>query len=529
MAEPLVQAGMVRRRHAFLWVAVAALLVAGIACTCGNLPIPGLSPTATAVPPTEPVSPPGESGGKPGGGEPGGAQPGGSPSGGTINLTVHNATGGSIWYIYISPTTSSTWGDDWLGSDTLSAGETISFSVPAGSYDLRADDSSHNVVEQQMGVSLTSAYTWTITGSGGSSGGAQPGGSQGGGTITLTVRNATGGSIWYIYISPTTSSSWGDDWLGSSTLSAGESTTFSVPAGSYDLRADDSSHNVVEQQMGVSLTGAYTWTITGSGGSSGGGGTTIALTVVNQSSSTICYMRISPTSSSSWGDDWLGADTIAAGSSYTFYVPSGNYDLRAEFCGGGQAEEYGVGLYSDQYWYVTGGGSSGGGTVNLTVYNGTGNTIWYLYISPTTSSSWGDDWLGSSTLSAGESTTFTVPAGTYDLKAEGSGHSVVEQQMGVALTYDYTWYVTGTGGGGTGATLTVYNYTSSTVCYMRISPTTSSSWGDDWLGADTIPSGSSYTFYVTPGSYDLRAEYCGGGQSTQMNVSIYGNITWTLQ
>jgi hypothetical protein len=434
MAEPLIQAGMVRRRYAFLWIAVAALLVAGIACTCNNLPIPSLNPTP--VPPTQAGGQPDESGGKPGGG----GQPGGSQGGGTIDLAVYNGTGNSIWYIYISPTSSSSWGDDWLGSSTLSAGETISFSVPAGSYDLRADDSSHNVVEQQMGVALTSPYTWSITGSGGSS--------------------------------------------------------------------------------------------------SGGGGATVALTLVNQASSTVCYVRISPTSSSTWGDDWLGSDTISAGASYTFYVPSGDYDLRAEFCGGGQVEEFGVGLYTDQNWYVSGGGSSsggspsGGGTINLTVYNGTGNSIWYIYISPTTSSSWGDDWLGSSTLSAGETTSFSVPAGSYDLKAEDSSHNVVEQQMGVSLSSSYTWYVTGSGGGssgGSGATLTVYNYTSSSVCFMRISPTSSSSWGDDWLGADTISSGESYTFYVTPGDYDLRAEYCGGGDSTQFGVSIYGNITWTLQ
>ncbi|MCJ7707464.1 MAG: hypothetical protein MUO38_07580, partial [Anaerolineales bacterium] len=95
------------------------------------------------------------------------------------------------------------------------------------------------------------------------------------------------------------------------------------------------------------------------GGSSGGN---VTLTVVNSSASTVCYMRISPTTSSVWGDDWLGADTISIGASYNFTVPSGSYDLRAEFCGGGgQLVQWGISLASNMTWTLTGGGSSGGG------------------------------------------------------------------------------------------------------------------------------------------------------------------------
>ena len=134
------------------------------------------------------------------------------------------------------------------------------------------------------------------------------------------------------------------------------------------------------------------------GGSSGGN---VTLTVVNSSASTVCYMRISPTTSTTWGDDWLGADTISIGASYNFTVPSGSYDLRAEFCGGGQLVQWSVSLASNMTWTLTGGGSSGGGTASLTVYNNTSTTLCYMYISPTTSSTWGDDQLGSSTIPAG--------------------------------------------------------------------------------------------------------------------------------
>jgi hypothetical protein len=99
------------------------------------------------------------------------------------------------------------------------------------------------------------------------------------------------------------------------------------------------------------------------GGSSGGN---VTLTVINSSASTVCYMRISPTTSTTWGDDWLGADTISTGASYNFTVPSGSYDLRAEFCGGGQLVQWNISLASNMTWTLTGGGG-GGGTASLTV------------------------------------------------------------------------------------------------------------------------------------------------------------------
>ena len=265
------------------------------------------------------------------------------------------------------------------------------------------------------------------------------------------------------------------------------------------------------------------------GGQSSGGGN-VTLTVINSSASTVCYMRISPTTSSTWGDDWLGADTISTGASHNFTVPSGSYDLRAEFCGGGDLVQWAIPLTGNMTWTLTSGGSSGGGNATLTVINSTSSTVCYMRISPTTSSVWGDDWLGSSTIASGASHNFSVPSGSYDLRAEycGGGEAT---QMGVSITGSITWTLTGTPGsipGGGNSTLRVVNSTTSTVCYMRISPTTSSVWGDDWLGSSTIASGASHNFNVPSGSYDLRAEFCGGGEATQMGVSISGTITWTL-
>src|SRR3990172_6420537 len=139
----------------------------------------------------------------------------------------------------------------------------------------------------------------------------------------------------------------------------------------------------------------------------------IAFTVENQAASTICFVRISPTDNPEWGDDWLRSDIIPAGASHGFDLPPGEYDLRAEFCDGGEPEiVWAVDLTADRLWVVTGGGGVAatqigggqqppGGDVTLTVYNQGSTTVCFMRISPTTESTWGDDWLGSSVIGAG--------------------------------------------------------------------------------------------------------------------------------
>jgi len=63
-------------------------------------------------------------------------------------------------------------------------------------------------------------------------------------------------------------------------------------------------------------------------------------------------------------------------------------------------------------------------TTNLRVVNYTDTTVYYLYVSPSSSSSWGSDQLGSRVITPGSSFTLSgIPCGiNYDVKAEASGH-----------------------------------------------------------------------------------------------------------
>ena len=90
--------------------------------------------------------------------------------------------------------------------------------------------------------------------------------------------------------------------------------------------------------------------------------------------------------------------------------------------------------------------------------------------------------------------------------------------------------VTTTGGNGA---VQVVNNSSATICYVYISPSTSTEWGEDQLGAEnTIPPGSSFTVQnIPPGTYDFRADDCSNTQidvEQGITVNAGQTVTWTF-
>jgi hypothetical protein len=148
----------------------------------------------------------------------------------------------------------------------------------------------------------------------------------------------------------------------------------------------------------------------------------------------IYYIYISPTSSDSWGSDWLGSEILYDGEYVIYDVSNGYYDMKIVDEDGDEYIRYGVDVYGDYVWYVTlddlgeydysYGGYDDGGTVYgdapVTIYNDTGGyDIWYIYCNPSSYSNWGDDRLGSEILDSGDEFTFWVDGGDYyDIKCE---------------------------------------------------------------------------------------------------------------
>lgn len=81
---------------------------------------------------------------------------------------------------------------------------------------------------------------------------------QAGGTAAVRIVNASNESIYYIYMSRTSESTWGPDQLGNQVLGRGQAFTMNVPVGTWDLRVEDASGNYKEwRNQRIDAGGAY--------------------------------------------------------------------------------------------------------------------------------------------------------------------------------------------------------------------------------------------------------------------------------
>ena len=180
----------------------------------------------------------------------------------TIEIT--NATGGwDVWYVYISPASSSSWGDDWLGSEIMYDGETWEFDVVDDVYDIKlVDEDGDEYI--RWNVPVEGRYYWRVTLD--DLGEVDFGGSSAivshSGTAPVTIYNDLGSwTIWYVYVDPS-DAPWGEDRLGSELLYPGDELTVRVPANDYyDIRCvdeDDDSYTL--WQVWVDEDGYY-WSV----------------------------------------------------------------------------------------------------------------------------------------------------------------------------------------------------------------------------------------------------------------------------
>jgi len=219
------------------WISVAAAVLVLATLACGPS---GETPTGVAQPPTEaqptveqptlmPTNTP-----KP------------EPEGATLEIT--NDSGWEVWYVYISPADAEGWGDDWLGDHVIEDGETYLIEdIPEGVYDVKAEDANHEVIEVVWEAEVEGSMTWTVTG-----------------LASFEVINESDDMIAYLYISPSDSDTWGDDWLGDDVIKAGASYIVSdIPRGVYDFKAADEDGDSVEVIYNVSLPDKSSWTVVG--------------------------------------------------------------------------------------------------------------------------------------------------------------------------------------------------------------------------------------------------------------------------
>lgn len=167
---------------------------------------------------------------------------------------------------------------------------------------------------------------------------------------------------------------------------------------------------------------------------------------------------------------------------------------------------------------------------SIEIINQSDQEIWYVYISPSDADDWGEDLLESTTIPVGESYTLTgIPEGTYDLLAENIDEVEIETLWGAEVTGENTWTVTATGGGGA-ASLEVFNDSEDIIVELYVSPSSSDSWGDDWLGGSVIKSGESFMVEgLAVDTYDVQVVNADGDAiETIYNYYIDGEYYWNV-
>ncbi len=258
---------------------------------------------------------------------------------------------------------------------------------------------------------------------------------QEGDEATLRVINESEETICYVLISPVTSDEWGDNWLErEETIALEANRDFDVASGDYDVRMLDCDGSVLLDERGLAIKGQYELRFAS---------TTATLRVINESEERICRVFISPITSDSWGRDWLnGQKPIRPGANRDFNVVSGYYDVLLGDCKGNVLlDERGVTITDEYELRLTGPAAplpQEGEEATLRVINESEETICSVAVCSLTAEGWDDcAVVAETTISPGESETFTVTSGDYNVFLLDCEFNVFLEERGLTITGQY--------------------------------------------------------------------------------------------
>jgi hypothetical protein len=179
--------------------------------------------------------------------------PGWAPGPGeeSFQFTLENQSCISICGLWISPTSCNDWGIDMLPGN-LHPGQSAAFTLPPGRYDLDLQDCTGTEFISER-LRLNEDYVETIISTGVDS-------SADCGT-SITVVNNSDRPICHMWIADEDSQSFGYNWLADEQIPAGGSRTFIVPAGQYDLKAEDCDFGFLGSALEVEVEGDFSWMV----------------------------------------------------------------------------------------------------------------------------------------------------------------------------------------------------------------------------------------------------------------------------
>jgi hypothetical protein len=236
---------------------------------------------------------------------------------------------------------------------------------------------------------------------------------------TITIKNSTGYSISGIWIKPSTSSDWGSNLYGYSTLSDGESREFTLsqPLSTnsvYDIRLSQNSGGTGYnfRKYGVTISNGMTITFTTSDLNDGSSLPTI--TIQNRSGKTFDSVYIKPSVRSDWGTSFGYYIYNNDDRTITINIPSSSYtvfDVQMRSSNPTNTYTRSNVTISDGLILTFTSADADNPTIELPVIvikNNTGYSISGIWTKSSTSSDWGSNLYGYSTLSDGASRAFSL-------------------------------------------------------------------------------------------------------------------------
>jgi len=164
---------------------------------------------------------------------------------------------------------------------------------------------------------------------------------------------------------------------------------------------------------------------------------------------------------------------------------------------------------------------------SLQIFNDGNATMVQLFVTPSTSSTWGPEQLSPDVLFPGESLTFApLFPDSYDVLAEFSDGS--SDQVFDVLVQDGLNTTLGMLNSGNGA-VAVFNNSGLTINGVYLTPSSATTFGPNQTDQPLF-SGQTLTLTgIAPGSYDLRVIFANGGFADQLGIGVSPGIITNVQ
>jgi hypothetical protein len=219
----------------------------------------------------------------------------------------------------------------WVSIGNVAPGVTRTWLIPPGTYDFNATHGKF-ILENKADVNVLGTYSWTIP--------------PAAGIASVNVRNDSGKPIDAVYFRQSGQSAWSSNLLvpifmgqfvlpravgdhSSNFIGPGETRTFEVAVGNYDMRADCCNKQVLGEESNIVVSGTYDWSVKA------------ALVVYNLPEQNTITGTLS-SEKDKWqipidelylttgGMDMINpGEAIQPGKALRFYLPAGAYTLKA--------------------------------------------------------------------------------------------------------------------------------------------------------------------------------------------------------